>query len=124
MTIQKVLVVDDSRTEQAYLAGMLQKKGIQVRTASNADEAYQCLAAERPDLILMDVVMPGKNGFQLTRAITKDPQYAEIPIIICTSKGQATDKVWGLRQGARGYLVKPVDPQELDVAIAGLQQQG
>lgn len=120
MTIHKVLVVDDSRTEQAYLSDLLQRRGMEVRTASNAEEALQSLASERPDLILMDVVMPGKNGFQLTRTITKDPVYADIPIILCTSKGQDTDKVWGMRQGARGYLVKPVNPKELETAIDAL----
>ncbi|THT98774.1 response regulator [Lampropedia puyangensis] len=120
MVIQKVLVVDDSRTEQVYLSDLLQKQGMTVRIAGNADEAMQSIQVERPDLILMDVVMPGKNGFQLTRTITKDPVYADIPIIICTSKGQDTDKVWGMRQGAKGYLVKPVKPDELDKAIAAL----
>lgn len=122
MTIQKVLVVDDSRTEQVYLTDLLQRQGMQVRTASNAEEALQILAQERPDLILMDVVMPGKNGFQLTRTITRDPAYADIPIIMCTSKGQETDKVWGLRQGARGYLVKPVNPQDLQSVIGTLAE--
>lgn len=120
MPIQKVLIVDDSRTEQAYLTALLHKKGIAVRTASNADEAYQRLAEEKPDLILMDVVMPGKNGFQLTRTITKDPEYTGIPIIICTSKGQPTDRVWGLRQGASGYLTKPVSPEELQSTMDAL----
>lgn len=123
MSIQKVLVVDDSRTEQAYLSALLQKRGIQVRLASNADEAYQRLAEERPDLILMDVVMPGKNGFQLTRIITKDPQYAGIPIIICTSKNQATDRVWGMRQGASGYLTKPVSAEELQSTMDALERK-
>ncbi|SHF43112.1 twitching motility two-component system response regulator PilH [Lampropedia hyalina DSM 16112] len=123
MSIQKVLVVDDSRTEQAYLSALLQKRGIQVRLASNADEAYQRLAEERPDLILMDVVMPGKNGFQLTRIITKDPQYAGIPIIICTSKNQATDRVWGMRQGASGYLTKPVSAEELQSTMDALESK-
>ena len=71
------------------------------------------LAAETPDLILMDVVMPGQNGFQLTRAITRDPRFAAVPVIMCTSKGLETDKVWGMRQGARDYVVKPVDADEL-----------
>lgn len=124
MTIQKVLVVDDSRTEQAYLSDLLQKQGMSVLIAGNADEAMQSIQTERPDLILMDVVMPGKNGFQLTRTITKDPDYADIPIIICTSKGQDTDKVWGMRQGAKGYLVKPVKLDELEMAISALREGG
>lgn len=120
MAIQKVLVVDDSKTELMYMTDLLQKKGMQVRTAENADEALRRLSEERPDLILMDVVMPGKNGFQLTRAITRDPKYADVPIIICTSKDQETDRVWGMRQGARGYITKPVDPVELQAKIDAL----
>lgn len=124
MLIQKVLVVDDSRTEQAYLSDLLQKQGMSVLIAGNADEAMQSIRTDRPDLILMDVVMPGKNGFQLTRTITKDPVYSDIPIIICTSKGQDTDKVWGMRQGAKGYLVKPVKLDELESAISALREGG
>ncbi|MDO4706499.1 MAG: response regulator [Comamonadaceae bacterium] len=123
MLIEKVLIVDDSRTEQVYLSDLLQKQGMQVRTADNAEEALKSLAEERPHLILMDVVMPGKNGFQLTRTISKDPAYADIPIIICTSKDQSTDKVWGMRQGAKGYLVKPVNPKELESAIDALRSE-
>ena len=120
MAIQKVLVVDDSKTELMYMTDLLQKKGMQVRTAENADEAMRRLSEERPDLILMDVVMPGKNGFQLTRSISRDPKYADVPIIICTSKDQETDRVWGMRQGARGYITKPVDPTELQAKIDAL----
>ena len=120
MPIHKVLVVDDSKTELLFLSTLLQKSGLQVRTAENADEAFRSLAAEKPDLILMDVVMPGQNGFQLTRAISRDPLYANVPIVMCTSKNQETDKVWGMRQGARGYLTKPVDPAELQATITAL----
>jgi twitching motility two-component system response regulator PilH len=87
MPIQKILVVDDSKTELYHL--------------------------EKPDLILMDVVMPGQNGFQLTRTITRDPRWAGVPVIMCTSKNQETDRVWGMRQGARDYIVKPVNGDEL-----------
>ena len=120
MAIKKVLVVDDSKTELMFLTNLLQKEGIQVQTAENADEAYQRLAQDKPDLILMDVVMPGKNGFQLTRALTRDPLYADIPILMCTSKNQETDRVWGMRQGARGYITKPVDPVELQAKMDAL----
>jgi len=75
------------------------------------------LGEETPDLILMDVVMPGQNGFQLTRAITRDPRFAKVPVIMCTSKNQETDKVWGMRQGAKDYIVKPVDANELMAKI-------
>ena len=120
MTIQKVLVVDDSKTELMYLTDLLQKQGLQVRTAENGEEAMQRLSEDKPDLILMDVVMPGQNGFQLTRAISRDPLYADVPIIMCTSKNQETDRVWGMRQGAKAYITKPVDAAELQAKIAAL----
>lgn len=120
MPISKILVVDDSRTELAFLRDLLQKGGYAVRTAENAEEAVRQLAQDRPDLILVDVVMPGQNGFQLTRSITRDPQYAGLPVIICTSKTQETDRVWGLRQGARDYITKPIDAQELLAKIRSL----
>ena len=120
MTIQKVLVVDDSKTELMALSDMLQRQGLQVRTAANGEEAMLRLAEDKPDLILMDVVMPGQNGFQLTRAISRDPLYADVPIIMCTSKNQETDRVWGMRQGARDYITKPVDHAELMGKIKAL----
>ena len=113
MTIQKILLVDDSKTELHYLSDLLGKRGYAVRTAQNGEEAMRRLGEEKPDLILMDVVMPGQNGFQLTRSITRDPRFADVPVIMCTSKGLETDKVWGMRQGARDYVVKPVDADEL-----------
>ncbi len=113
MAIQKILVVDDSKTELHHLSEILGKRGYSVRTAENGDEAMRRLAEEKPDLILMDVVMPGANGFQLTRSITRDPRFAGVPVIMCTSKNQETDKVWGMRQGARDYIVKPVQAEEL-----------
>lgn len=109
MPVTKVLVVDDSRTELMFLSGLLQRHGMQVRTAQGAEAAMLSLAEDLPDLILMDVVMPGKNGFQLTRSLQRTPQYSGIPIILCTSKDQETDRIWGLRQGARDYVTKPVD---------------
>ena len=120
MTIQKVLVIDDSKTELMALTDILQRQGMHVRTAENGEDAMKRLAEDKPDLILMDVVMPGQNGFQLTRAISRDPLYADVPIIMCTSKNQETDRVWGMRQGARGYITKPVDAAELQAKIAAL----
>lgn len=113
MPIRNILVVDDSKTELHYLTVMLGKRGYEVRTAENGDEAMRRLAEAKPDLILMDVVMPGQNGFQLTRSITRDPRFADVPVIMCTSKNQETDKVWGMRQGARDYIVKPISGDEL-----------
>ena len=83
-------------------------------------EAVRMCADNRPDLILMDVVMPGQNGFQLTRSINRTPEYTDIPIIICTSKSLETDRVWGMRQGARDYITKPVDATELFAKIKAL----
>jgi twitching motility two-component system response regulator PilH len=113
MAIQKILLVDDSKTELHALSELLVKRGFLVRTAENGEEAMRRLAEDKPDLILMDVVMPGQNGFQLTRSITRDSRFASVPVIMCTSKNQETDKVWGIRQGARDYIVKPVDADEL-----------
>lgn len=113
MPIHKILLVDDSKTELHVLSELLTKKGFQVRTAENGEEALKRLREDKPDLILMDVVMPGQNGFQLTRAITRDPLFSQVPVIICTSKNQETDRVWGMRQGAKDYVVKPVNPEEL-----------
>ena len=120
MPIQKILLVDDSKTELHHLSELLTKRGYTVRTAENGEDAMKRLGEEKPDLILMDVVMPGQNGFQLTRAITRDPLYADVPIIMCTSKNQETDRVWGMRQGARDYITKPVDADELMAKIKAL----
>jgi twitching motility two-component system response regulator PilH len=117
MAIRKILVVDDSKTELFHLSDVLNKRGYSVRTAENGDEALRRLGEDKPDLILMDVVMPGQNGFQLTRTITRDPRWADVPVIMCTSKNQETDKVWGMRQGARDYIVKPVNSDELIAKI-------
>lgn len=120
MAIQKILVVDDSPTDRYYLTDILVKRGYSVSTAESGDEAVDKIKADKPDLILMDVVMPGKNGFQVTRAITRDPAMQNVRVIMCTSKDQETDRIWGLRQGAHDYLVKPIDPQLLLDKIASL----
>lgn len=120
MAIHKILVVDDSKTELMFLTDLLVKNGFAVKTAENAEDAFRRLAEEKPELILMDVVMPGQNGFQLTRAISRDPQYSGIPIMMCTSKNQETDRVWGMRQGASDYITKPVDAEELMAKIKAL----
>ena len=120
MAIHNVLVIDDSKTELMFLTDLLQKKGFAVRTAENAENALQRLSEAKPDLILMDVVMPGQNGFQLTRSINRNPEYADIPIIMCTSKNLETDRVWGLRQGARDYITKPVNARDLVAKIKAI----
>ncbi|TFW28338.1 response regulator [Massilia arenosa] len=120
MSIQRILIVDDSPTERYYLTDILVKNGFTVSTAENGEEAISKIKADKPELILMDVVMPGANGFQVTRSIARDPDLANVPIIICSSKNQETDRIWGIRQGARDYLVKPVDPSLLLEKIAAL----
>jgi len=108
MAIKNILVVDDSPTELHLLQEMLGRNGFTIATARSGEESLEKLKTLRPDLILMDVVMPGMSGFEATRTISKNPATAGIPIIICTTKGQETDKAWGLRQGAKDYIVKPV----------------
>jgi len=120
MAVQKILVVDDSPTERQFMVEMLAKKGYQVVVSDSGEDAIVKAKSEKPDLILMDVVMPGINGYQATRAITRDEATKHIPVIMCTSKGADTDKIWGMRQGALDYLVKPVDPQQLLAKIATL----
>ena len=120
MPVKKILVVDDSPTDRQYMIEALKGKGFQIVTAENGEDAITKAKSELPDLILMDVVMPGLNGYQATRQITRDDATKHIPVIMCTSKGAETDRIWGLRQGANDYLVKPVDPQALLAKIAQL----
>ncbi len=109
----RVLIVDDSPTETYAFQGMLEKHGFGVLTADNGADGVALARQELPDVVLMDIVMPGLNGFQATRQLTKGSDTAHIPVIIVTTKDQETDRVWGRRQGASGYLVKPVDEDEL-----------
>jgi twitching motility two-component system response regulator PilH len=118
--IHKILVVDDSPTERFFLADVLARKGYKVITAENGDDLILRIKAEKPTIIIMDVVMPGASGFQLTRNLSRDPDTQKIPVILCSSKSNETDRIWGLRQGAREYLTKPVRPEELLSKIAGL----
>lgn len=120
MPVKKILVVDDSPTERHMMVELLTKHGYQVVTAESGEEGIVKAKAEQPDLILMDVVMPGLNGYQATRTLTRDEVTKNIPVIVCTSKGQETDKIWGLRQGAQDYMVKPVNGDELIAKIAAL----
>lgn len=123
MTIKKILVVDDSPTERLAMTELLSARGYQVVTAENGEDAIAKSKSEKPDLILMDVVMPGMNGYQATRTISRDDATRSIPIIMCTSKGLETDRIWGMRQGAIDYLVKPVSMEKLiekaQAALAG-----
>lgn len=121
---QTILIVDDSPTERFYLADLLSKKGYTVITAENGDQALEKARASKPFAVVMDVVMPGLSGYQATRALSKDPDTSHIPVILCTSKSNETDKIWGLRQGARDYVTKPIQAEELLSKIAGLASAG
>ncbi len=118
MPRQNILVVDDSPTERHFLSELLSSQGYQVSTAENGEAAITLIKNHPPHLIIMDVVMPGQNGFQTTREISRDPSTQHLPIIICSSKNQETDRIWGMRQGAREFMVKPVDPMLLLKKIA------
>lgn len=120
MPIKKILVVDDSPTERLALFEMLTKGGYSVVMAESGEEALAKARSEMPDAILMDVVMPGMNGYQATRTLTREEATKHIPVIMCTSKGQETDRIWGMRQGANDYLVKPINSKQLLEKIASL----
>ncbi|HBA36046.1 MAG TPA: two-component system response regulator [Gammaproteobacteria bacterium] len=109
----RVLIVDDSPTEVHSLRAMLERNGFNVDSAANGEEGIEKAKSSHPDLILMDIVMPGMNGFQATRRLAKDAKTADIPVIIVSTKGQEIDVVWGKRQGARDYVIKPINEQDL-----------
>ncbi|MFO0120830.1 MAG: PleD family two-component system response regulator [Burkholderiales bacterium] len=115
-----ILVVDDSATERHHLVDLLKRQGFEVRSADDGLQAIARIRMQRPALIILDVVMPGANGFQVTRALARDPETRDIPVILCTTKDAETDRIWGLRQGAKAYVTKPVDSQTLLARIAEL----
>jgi len=108
-----ILIVDDSPTEVHVMQRALEKHGYQTAVAGDGAEGVRLAREIHPDLIFMDIVMPGMNGYQATRTLTNDPSTSAIPIVMVTSKGQETDKIWGLRQGAIDYMVKPVSSADL-----------
>jgi twitching motility two-component system response regulator PilH len=120
MPIKKILIADDSPSDRQYLLEKLSKHGYQCITAEGGTEAIAKSKTERPDLILMDIIMPGTNGYEATRAITRDEATRHIPVIVCTGKDQETDRLWGLRQGAKDYVTKPIDLDALIEKIAAL----
>jgi twitching motility two-component system response regulator PilH len=113
----RVLIVDDSPTEMHILSNIMEKLGHAVITADNGEQGVITAKDTKPDLILMDVVMPGINGFQATRQLNKSDETKDIPVIIVSTKDQATDKMWGRRQGAAAYVTKPIEEAELIDAI-------
>lgn len=113
----RILIVDDSPTEMFKLTGMLEKHGHLVLKAENGADGVALARQEKPDAVLMDIVMPGLNGFQATRQLSKDPETNHIPVIMVTTKDQETDMVWATRQGAKAYITKPVDEQKLILTL-------
>ena len=116
----RVLIVDDSPTETHKMSSILNKHGHEVITAESGEEGVAKAQETLPDVVLMDIVMPGLNGFQATRQLSKNAATSHIPVIIVTTKDQETDRLWGQRQGAKGYLTKPVDGPVLLKAIDGV----
>lgn len=115
-----IIIVDDSPTDVRVLTTLLEKAGHKVGSAGNAEDGIALVRREKPDLVLMDVIMPGTNGFQATRTLTRDPDTAGIPVVIVTTKSMETDRVWGMRQGAKDFLTKPVAEQDLLARIKTL----
>ena len=112
-TMAHILIIDDSPTDVRVFTTLLEKNGHRVSSAASAEEGIAAAKRERPDLVIMDVIMPGMNGFQATRTLSRDADTSAIPILIITTKSMETDRVWGLRQGAKDFMVKPVAESEL-----------
>ena len=119
----RVMIVDDSPTDVQNLKGILQRAGHVVIEVTSGADAIERVKHDHPDCVVMDVVMPGINGFQATRTLSKDPATADIPIVVVSSKNQETDRVWALRQGAREYVTKPVKETELIAKIKAVLGQ-
>lgn len=120
MAIKTVMVVDDSETDRFLLTEMLETAGFTVVAVASGEECLARVEESPPDMVLMDVIMPGMNGFQTTRALSKNPETSHIPVIVCTGKEQVTDRAWALRQGARDCVIKPVKIEELLSKIEAL----
>lgn len=108
-----ILIIDDSPTDVKIFSGVLERAGHKVSAVGTAEAGIDAVRKTKPDLVLMDVIMPGMNGFQATRTLTKDPATSAIPVLIVTTKSMETDRMWGMRQGAKDVLVKPVSEKDL-----------
>ena len=115
-----ILIVDDSPTEVHAMKKALERHGYRTAVAADGEEGIRLARQMHPDLIFMDIVMPKVNGYQATRTLASDPRTSRIPIVMVSSKGQETDRIWGLRQGAKDYLVKPLKPEEFLSRVAEL----
>ena len=115
-----ILIIDDSPTDVRVFTTLLERAGHQVVAVNSAEEGIERARADLPSLVIMDVIMPGMNGFQATRTVSRDPITAAVPIVMITTKSMETDRVWGLRQGARAFITKPVNEKELLTCINDL----
>lgn len=115
--MSKIIVVDDSYAELQMIESYLKAANHTVVSLPNSDKLEDKIAAEKPDLIVLDVVMPGRNGFQACRDLKNDDRFKGIPVVLCTSKGQESDKFWGQQQGANGHVVKPFKAEDLLAAV-------
>lgn len=113
----KVLIVDDSQLYRFKLSKLVEAKGHEALTAKDGEEALEIARTEQPQVILMDIVMPGMSGYQAKRQLARDEDTRDIPVIFVSSRSADSDKVWGMRLGAAGYVTKPVNPEQLDSAI-------
>ncbi|WP_058835477.1 response regulator [Luteimonas abyssi] len=120
----RILLIEDSPTDTAVLTQLLQRHGHEVLASASAEDGLDVARSQSPDLVLMDVVLPGMNGFQATRALSRDAATSEIPVLIVSTKGMETDKAWGMRQGAKGYVVKPPEEGALIAQIDALLGAG
>ncbi len=108
-----VLVVEDSVTQREMITDLLKGSGLQVSIAADGVEALERIEEGCPDLVVMDIVMPRMNGYELCRRIKTDPRTGQVPVVMCSSKGEEFDRYWGMKQGADAYIAKPFQPQEL-----------
>jgi len=122
--VANILIIDDSPTDVRVFTTLLERAGHHVAAVSAAEEGIEQVRADPPDLIIMDVIMPGMNGFQATRTLTRDPKTQHVPVVMITTKSMETDRVWGMRQGARAFITKPVNEKELLACINDLLSSG
>ncbi len=120
----RILIIEDSPTDTAVFTAMLTRNGHEVIAAGSAEDGIKMAREHRPQLVLMDVILPGMNGFQATRALSRDDATSHIPVVIVSTKGMETDRVWGMRQGAKDYVVKPPAEADLIARIARLVGEG
>jgi len=118
--VAHILIIDDSPTDVRVFTTLLERAGHAVQAVGSAERGIEIVRAERPDLVIMDVIMPGMNGFQATRTLSRDPATADVPIVMISTKSMETDRVWGLRQGARAFITKPVNEKDLLACIDDL----